>query len=150
MWIVHLLPDAWLLAITSALIVAGVVGYAVATFIKRFPYINIYRVPIQIASVVIFVLGVYWRGGLAIEQEWRERVREVEAQLAAAEQRSKKINTRIVTRIKERVKHVHHTRTVIKKEIQERRVEINQGCELSPAAVEMYNRAVTGEAKNGK
>ena len=117
MWIIHLLPDAWLLAITSALIVAGVVGYAVATFIKRFPYINIYRVPIQIASVVIFVLGVYWRGGLAIEQEWRERVREVEAQLAAAEQRSKKINTRIVTRIKERVRHVHHTRTVIKKEI---------------------------------
>jgi hypothetical protein len=122
----------------------------VATFIKRFPYINIYRVPIQIVSVVIFVLGVYWRGGLVIEQEWRERVREVEAQLAAAEQRSKKINTRIVTRIKERVRHVHHTRTVVKKEIQERRVEINQGCELSPAAVEMYNRAVTGEAKNGK
>ena len=147
MWIIHLLPEDWLLAITSALIVLGLLGYLVATFIKRFPYINIYRVPIQIVSVVIFVLGVYWRGGLAIEQEWRARVREVEAQLAEAEKRSQKINTQIVTRVKERVRHVHHTRTVVKKEIQERRVEIDKNCELSPTAVEMYNRAVTGGEK---
>lgn len=144
MWIIHLLPDAWLLHVCHALIALGLIGFVVASFVRMFPYVNIYRLPIQIVAVILFTLGVYWRGGYAVEQEWQQRVREVEAQLAEARKRSAKINTKIVTRVRERVKVVHHTRTVVKKEIQERRVEINKNCELSPAAVETYNRAVKG------
>jgi hypothetical protein len=42
---------------------------------------------------------VYWRGGYAIEQEWRERVAEVEARVAAAEAKSAEENVKIVTKV---------------------------------------------------
>jgi hypothetical protein len=42
---------------------------------------------------------VYWRGGYAVEQEWRERVAEVEAKVAAAEAQSKEENVKIVTKV---------------------------------------------------
>jgi hypothetical protein len=45
------------------------------------------------------VLGVYWRGGYAVEQEWRERVAEVEARVAAAEAKSAEENVKIVTKV---------------------------------------------------
>ena len=43
--------------------------------------------------------GVYFEGGYTTEMAWRERVREVEAKLAAAEKQSAEVNTEIVTKI---------------------------------------------------
>ena len=55
--------------------------------------------PAQILGIALLVIGVYWRGGYAVEQDWRERVREVEARLEVAEKRSAEVNTEIVTRV---------------------------------------------------
>ena len=71
----------------------------VAFFIKRIPIINQYRIPAQFLGIALLVVGVYWRGGYAIEMEWRERVAEVEAKVAAAEAQSKEANTKIVTKV---------------------------------------------------
>ena len=42
---------------------------------------------------------MYWRGGYAIEQEWRERVAEAEARVAVAEAKSTEENVKIVTKV---------------------------------------------------
>ena len=70
-----------------------------AFFIKRIPVINQYRVPAQVLGIALLVMGVYWRGGYAIEQEWRERVAKVEARVAAAEAKSAEENVKIVTKV---------------------------------------------------
>ena len=70
-----------------------------AFFIKRIPVINQYRIPAQVLGIALLVIGVYWRGGYAIEMEWRERVAEVEARVAAAEAQSKEENVKIVTKV---------------------------------------------------
>jgi hypothetical protein len=70
-----------------------------AFFIKRIPVINQYRIPAQVLGIALLVMGVYWRGGYAIEMEWRERVAEVEARVAAAEAASKEENVKIVTKV---------------------------------------------------
>jgi hypothetical protein len=70
-----------------------------AFFIKRIPVINQYRIPAQVLGIALLVMGVYWRGGYAVEQEWRERVAEVEAKVAAAEAKSAEENTKIVTKV---------------------------------------------------
>jgi hypothetical protein len=72
---------------------------ATAFFIQRIPFINQYRMPAQVLGIALLVLGVYWRGGYAVEQEWRERVAEVEARVAAAEAASREENVKIVTKV---------------------------------------------------
>ena len=72
---------------------------------------------------------------------------ELEKQVQVAEARSQKINTKIVTRIRTRVQQHTVYRDRLRTEIQEKKVYIDQDCKLNPTAVEMYNRAVTGEEK---
>jgi hypothetical protein len=99
MWILHFLPDAVILWICNIVLLAGILLTTVAFFIKRMPIINQYRIPAQVLGIALLVAGVYWRGGYAIEQEWRERVAAVEAKVAAAEAQSREVNTKIVTKV---------------------------------------------------
>ena len=99
MWILHFLPDALILWICNIVLLAGILLTTVAFFIKRIPIVNQYRIPAQVLGIALLVAGVYWRGGYAIEQEWRERVAAVEAKVAAAEAQSREVNTKIVTKV---------------------------------------------------
>ena len=99
MWILHFLPTAVILWICNTVLLAGILLTTVAFFIKRIPIINQYRIPAQVLGIALLVVGVYWRGGYAIEMEWRERVAAVEAKVAAAEAASKETNTKIVTKV---------------------------------------------------
>ena len=95
----HLLPDALILWICNIVLLAGLALTLVAFFIKRIPIINQYRIPAQVLGIALLTAGVYWRGGYEIEMTWRERVRELEAQVAAAEAKSAEANTKIVTKV---------------------------------------------------
>jgi hypothetical protein len=99
MWILHFLPDAMILWICNIVLLAGIFLTVAAFFIKRIPVINQYQTPAQVLGIALLVMGVYWRGGYAIEMEWRERVAEVEARVAAAEAASKEENVKIVTKV---------------------------------------------------
>ena len=81
------------------MLLAGILLTVAAFFIKRIPVINQYRIPAQVLGIALLVIGVYWRGGYAVEQEWRERVAEVEARVAAAEAKSAEENVKIVTKV---------------------------------------------------
>ena len=81
------------------MLLAGILLTVAAFFIQRIPVINQYRAPAQILGIALLVIGVYWRGGYAVEQEWRERVAEVEARVAAAEAKSAEENVKIVTKV---------------------------------------------------
>jgi hypothetical protein len=99
MFILHFLPDALILWICNIVLLAGILLTAAAFFIRRIPVINQYRIPAQVLGIALLVTGVYWRGGYAIEMEWRERVAEVEARVAAAEAKSAEENVKIVTKV---------------------------------------------------
>jgi len=99
MWLLHFLPDALILWICNIVLLAGVLLTVTAFFIKRIPVINQYRTPAQVLGIALLVMGVYWRGGYAVEQEWRERVAEMEARVAAAEAKSAEENVKIVTKV---------------------------------------------------
>ena len=99
MWILHLLPDTLILWICNSLLAAGFMLTVAAFFIQTVPLLNQYRLPAQVLGIALLVLGVYWRGGYAVESEWRERVAELELKVAEAEKQSAQVNTEIVTKI---------------------------------------------------
>ena len=99
MWILHFLPDALILWICNIVLLAGILLTITAFFVQHIPVINQYRTPAQILGIALLVMGVYWRGGYSIEMEWRERVAEAEARVAAAEAKSAEENVKIVTKV---------------------------------------------------
>ena len=99
MWILHLLPDSSIAWVVNTILIAGAVTTVAGFFVRFIPFVNTYRIPVQITGILLLTTGVYFHGGYTTEMAWRERVREVEAKLAAAETRSAEVNTEIVTRV---------------------------------------------------
>lgn len=99
MWILHFLPDSLIIWFCNILLLAGIALTVAGFFAHRIPLVWQYQLPFKIVGVVLLALGVYFRGGYAVEAEWRERVAAVEAKLKVAEEQSQKENVRIETRV---------------------------------------------------
>lgn len=99
MWLLHFLPDKFILFIVYAVLAAGGVLTAASYLIKWIPGISTYKIPARIAGILLLIGGVYFYGGYSTEMIWRARVREMEEKVAAAEAKSKETNTEIVTKV---------------------------------------------------
>jgi hypothetical protein len=106
MWILQLLPDAVILWFCNGLLLTGIALTGAAFFAQSIPFINQYRIPAQVLGIALLVLGVYFRGGYAVEAEWRERVAQVEAKLAVAQAESAKENVKIVEKVVKRTEYI--------------------------------------------
>lgn len=98
MWILHLLPDALIAWIVNLILFTGAVVTAAGFFVRFIPFVNTYRIPVQVAGILLLTVGVYFEGGYTTEMAWRERVREVEAKLEVAQKQSAEVNTEIITK----------------------------------------------------
>jgi hypothetical protein len=141
MWLLKFLPD-W---IVHLVLLAGVLGLVASFFLSVIPFVKQYKLPLQIVSVLVIIVAVWFEGNIHNEKVWLERVAQLEAKVKIAEQKSKEENIRIETKIVERVKVIKENVDVIRHEIEVRKELINEGCVLSDTAIEMYNRAVENE-----
>ena len=147
MWILHFLPDALILWICNIVLLAGILLTATAFFIRRIPVINQYRIPAQVLGIALLVIGVYWRGGYAIEMEWRERVAEVEARVAAAEAKSAEENVKIVTKVVTKTQVIRTRGETITKYIDREIVKYDEKfakggmCEIPQEFIKAHNSA---------
>jgi energy-coupling factor transporter transmembrane protein EcfT len=128
-------------------LLAGIFLTVAAFFIKRIPVINQYRIPAQVLGIALLVIGVYWRGGYAIEMEWRERVAEVEARVAAAEAASKEENVKIVTKVVTKTQVIRTRGETITKYIDREIVKYDEKfakggvCEIPQEFIKAHNSA---------
>ena len=147
MFILHFLPDAVILWICNIVLLAGILLTVTAFFIKHIPVINQYRTPAQVLGIALLVMGVYWRGGYAIEMEWRERVAEVEARVAAAEAKSAEENVKIVTKVVTKTQVIRTRGETITKYIDREIVKYDEKfapggmCEIPQEFIKAHNSA---------
>ena len=141
MFLLHLLPDAFLIWIINLLLVGGLIGIVVGFFGSKIPFVGTYARMIQIASIIIFCIGLYWKGGYSVEADWRERVAEMEAKIKIAEEKSKEANVVIETKYKDRVKKITETRDIIVEKIKINEKIIDAKCELDPMVISILNEA---------
>ena len=107
----------------------------------KIPFVGTYATIIKIVSIVLFCIGLYWKGGYSVEEDWRQRVAEMEAKIKIAEEKSKEVNTVIETKYKDRVKKVTETRNIIVEKIKINEKIIDAKCELDPVVISILNEA---------
>lgn len=143
MWIMSFLP----LWIFHALFLIGVAALAASFLLKTIPLFNQYRIPVQIASVLVILVATWFEGAISCQESWEARVREMEAKVAQAEQASKETNTVIQEKV---VKQLQIVRTkgedVIKyvdREIVRYDTKFAPGgaCEIPPEFIKAHNNA---------
>ena len=141
MFLLSFLPDSFLLWVINTILLVGLVGTLSSYFIRFIPPLFPYAGLIKTIGIVLLVAGVYFRGGYGVEMEWRARVAEVEAKVAAAEAKSKEVNTVIQKVYVDKVKIVTDTKIVIQEKIVEKEKIIDAECKVAPEAISILNEA---------
>ena len=139
-WYVHIIP---LLAL--AIIFASMV-------LKVIPFVSTYYIPIRIIGFVLLCFGIFFEGGLYMNQQWTAKVKEMEEKIAVAEAKSKEENVKIVEKfiVKQNTIREKGDEVIkyIDREIVKYDVKFAPGgqCEIPKEFVESINKA----AKDGK
>ena len=153
MWILHFLPDAVILWFCNILLLVGVVLTIAGFFAHRIPLVWQYQLPFKVLGIALLTLGVYFRGGYAVEQTWRERVAEVEAKLRVAEAESARENVKIVERVVKKTEYItRRGQDIIQyvdREIVKYDTKFAPGgiCEIPREFVQAHNRAAEAPPK---
>ena len=147
MWILHFLPDSIILWFCNVLLLTGIVATTAGFVAHRIPVLWQYQLGFKLAGIALLVLGVYFRGGLAVETEWRQRVAEVEARLAVAEKASAEANNKISTRVQQRTAQVRERTQYIRQYVDREVVKYDAQCTIPEPFVQAHNRAAEAPAK---
>lgn len=152
-WMLSLIPDwFWTLVLIS-----GIVGTLATWVLKFIPFVSNYRLPIQVASIIALIVGVYFQGVIANEQKWQDKIAELQEKVAEAEVKSKETNVvvqeKIVTKtkvIKEKGKDIinYVDREVVKKE---EIIKYIEQCPVPKEIIDLHNQATDlNKAAEGK
>lgn len=147
MWILHFLPDGFILFVTNALLITGIVAALASLVVHRIPLLWRYQVPFKIAALVLLVTGVYLRGGYGVEMAWRERVHEMELQVQQYEEMSDDLNKKLAAAEKNRITYVQGRVEIVKQYI-DREVKVYDEtfrpggvCEIPREFVNAHNQS---------
>lgn len=102
MWILSILPN-WAI---HALLFVGLLGTIAGFVLGMIPVIKQYIIPIRVISLFVLALGLFLEGGLADNQAWELRVKEMETKVAQAEATSAKENTKLVEKVVTKTQYV--------------------------------------------
>jgi hypothetical protein len=143
MWILHFLPDTLIIWVCNLTLLAGVLLVVAGLFADRIPVISQYQVPFRVLGIALLTLGVYFRGGYAVEQAWRERVAELEAKIAQAHEASEKVNTVVQTRIVTKTKIIKEKADTIVEYVDRDReiIKFDNKCPVPQEAIDVHNEA---------
>lgn len=152
-WILSFIPD-WF---WTLVLIFGILGTLAAWILKFIPFVSTYRLPIQVASIIALVVGVYFQGVIANEAKWQSKIAELQQKVVEAEIKSKETNIvvqeKIVTKtkvIKEKGKDIvnYIDREVVKKE---EIIKYIEQCPVPKEIIDLHNRAAElNNAAEGK
>lgn len=102
MWIINFFPS-WF---ATLLWTAGVGLMIAGVFLKSIPLVKNYNLPVKLGGAALFVVGIFLAGVYANEQKWLDRVKELEAKVKVAEEKSAATNVEIQDRVVTKTKIV--------------------------------------------
>jgi predicted ATP-dependent protease len=139
MWILKWLPD-WIFYVT---LLAGVIGYLATYLIKYIPvpFVYMYKTPIQLGSIAAIVIGTFMSGAIYDNNAWLDRVHEMEAKVAKAEQESKEANTKIDNKTQEAKTKIVEKQVLIKQYVDREVTKYDNQCIIPKEFIKALNDA---------
>jgi hypothetical protein len=136
MWLLKFLPN-WLF---YGMFLAGLLGLLITQFLPQIIPLT-YKLAARIACTALFVVGTFMFGAIHDNEAWLERVREMEAKVAAAEQQSKEENVKIETKIVSRVELVKQRGQDIIQYVDREVTKYDETCVIPKEFIFAHNRA---------
>lgn len=130
--------------IHGALII-GVLGLLVSWVLSFIPLVGQYRLPIQVISVILFSVSLWYEGSLAKDRQWKSKIQELEAKLAQAKIESEKVNTEVVTNVVTRKQVIKEKGKTVIEYIDREVVKYDSSCPLPQDVISAHNAAALND-----
>lgn len=146
MWLLHFFSDGFIQFIVHTVLILGILG-TVLTFVVLnrvlllMPFVAPYYQALRAISVIFLVGGIYLEGGYTTEMAWRERVREMEARVAAAEAQSLAANARLEKKSQEKIKVIQGRQVIVKQYIDREVTKYDNQCVIPEEFVKAHNQS---------
>lgn len=145
MFFLHFIPDSFIEFIIDLMLVVGGLGISLSwlpfTIRALVPYTTI----ISFVSTIVFMFGIFFKGGYSVEEEWKQKIAELEKEIEIAQAKSQVVNSQVETQIVEKVKTVKEKVYVTSSKIKENQSIIDNECVVPDVARLLYNSAIKGE-----
>jgi roadblock/LC7 domain-containing protein len=149
-WLIVKLPGAVALWLAQWSMAAGAVAYAASKLVSVVPLMSRYRLPAELAGILLLILGAFAWGSYSTDYQMQQRIKEMQQQVAHAEARSREVNTviqeRVVTQI-QRVKEVEYVNRDVIREVAG--PQLDAMCELPVSGIVLHNRASQNQVASG-
>jgi flagellar motor component MotA len=137
-WILTVVP-AFLI---SLVLVIGLVGFFVATFVGKIPFVSQYRLPIQIVSLLLILTGVFLQGGMTYKKDMEIEVAHLMRKIAELQTTSQKTNVEIVEKIVKDTEVIRTRGKTVIEYVDREVIKYNNKCELPDEVIDAHNMAV--------
>jgi c-di-AMP phosphodiesterase-like protein len=144
MYLLSFLPD-WVFHFA---VLTGIVGIIASTVISIIPVIQAYRLPLQILSIILLVVGVWHEGALFNQAAWEEKVSKLEEQIKKSESRVPEINTEVVTKYKTKVKEITTKGNDVVTYIDREVIKFDKTCPIPDSVIHALNAAALNKPIN--
>jgi hypothetical protein len=142
MFILNWLPDF----VFHLMLLVGLVAIGASFVLGFIPFISQYKLPIQVAGIILTVVAVWYEGGIAKDAEYKIRIAEMQLKISRSETAAAEANTKLAEQIlreQARIKDITETN---KKRLKELADQLNKQCTVNNSVITVLNDA----AKNRK
>lgn len=141
MWAIEWLPEAFRLLTAEKLIPLGLFVWLFSKFLSS---INLkwYAFPLEILGITILIGAAFLYAGIITENKWKNRAESVKEIVVEIIKEVPVINTKIETKVVEKIEFITINTEIIRTEIQKEKEIINSSCEIKPATIDLYNRSL--------
>lgn len=152
-WMFNLIPDFIFVLVAWLAAVGGLGLFLASKAVRWIPGMSLYKVPAEIAGVVLLVGGTWMIGGQAADARWQAKVAEVEAKLKIAEEQSAQANAELETKSREQIKYIRGRTQVVREYIDREVVKYDTKfmpggiCEIPQEFIKAHNDAAEGPKK---
>lgn len=142
MWMLNWLPDF----VFHGMLVVGLLAL-VASFVLGFiPFVSQYKIPMQVAGIILTVLAVWYEGGIAKDAEYKARIAAMELKISKAETQAAEANTKLAEQILKEQARIKEITETNKKRLKDLADQLNKQCTVNQGVIDVLNDA----AKNRK
>ena len=144
-WILTFVPTF----VFNLALIVGVVGLLVSVVAGRVPFISQYKLPIQLLSLALTIVAVFFQGALAYKHSVALEVAELKLKLQKAETKSVETNVEIVEKIVTDTQVIREKGKTITEYVDREIVKYDNFCELPAEVINAHNMAATLKIDEG-
>jgi hypothetical protein len=135
MWLLSFLPDAFF----HILLGASILVFLASTLFSNVPFLGGYTKLIQIISIVCLVFSVWMEGGIAKDNEYKEKIKALQQQIDKAKVESDALNNKLFAEMLKYQQEIKSISDTNKSRLKDKSDTLNSECRVNQDVINILN-----------